>query len=230
MQMRKKTHEEFLIEVKENNPHFNDFEFLTEYVNARTKITYRCKLCGNIITALPKSLTDGNGCRYCSQRKDNNFFFSKVEDLKDEIEFLNVKYENCYSNINCRCKICNKFWTTTAHCLMYKKTGCPYCNHRILDENNNVYETRPDLRKYFVNIEDAKQVFEFSDKIIEFKCPICGKIKRTMMKYVSKNGFCCDYCSDGISYPNKVIRNFSTKIPIKRWTNNNQRRVRRNIK
>ena len=211
--MKKKTHEEFLKEVKKNNPYFDDFEFLTEYVDARTKITYRCKKCGNIVTVLPKSLIDGNQCRFCAQRKNrgNDLFYSKSIDLQDKIEFLNVKYENSNSCIECRCKICNQTWTTTAHCLMYDHSGCPYCAHKILDENNNVFETRPDLRKYFVNIEDAKQLFEFSDKAIAFKCPNCGKIKMATMKSMARYGFCCDYCSDGISYPNKVIRNFMSQ-------------------
>ena len=150
--MRKsKTHEEFLSEIRENNEHFDDFEFLTKYVNARTKITYRCKVCDNVTSILPASLLKGNQCKICSQRKGrgNNYFFEKVNELKDKIDFLNVAYENCYSKIECCCKICNNEWTTTAHSLIYSKTGCPYCSHKIINEDNSVYIARPDLRKYF---------------------------------------------------------------------------------
>ena len=212
--MKRKTHQEFLQEVKEKNSNFEIFEFLTEYQNARTKITYKCKKCNTITTVLPRSLQLGNGCKYCAQHKDNKFFFDKVKEQNDEIEFLDVHYINCQSKIKCKCKKCYEIWETSAHNLMYSHSGCPYCSHKILNENNSVYATRPDLHIYFKNLQDAKNVFEFSTKKIEFICPNCNNIKITAMKNVSINGFCCNYCKDGVSYPNKVIRNFMLQTPF----------------
>ena len=212
----KKTHEEFIAEAKNKNPYFDDVILLSEYKNARTKIIYQCKICNTISSVSPSHFLRGAQCKVCSKRRHSSedYFLERVSDLKDKIEFLNVKYENSNSKIDCRCKVCNQEWTTSATNLMYAKSKCPYCSHKILDENNNIFATRPDLRKYFVNDEDAKQSFEKSDKVVDFKCPDCGRIKSNKIKNVAINGFHCDYCSDGVSYPNKVIRNFMCQTPF----------------
>lgn len=41
---KRKTHEEFVEELKEKNQYFYNLELLSEYVNAKTKIKCKCKI------------------------------------------------------------------------------------------------------------------------------------------------------------------------------------------
>ena len=45
-----------------------DVELLSPYVNARTRLTCRCRVCGAQWTPYPKSLLQGHGCPSCAKR------------------------------------------------------------------------------------------------------------------------------------------------------------------
>ena len=85
-------------------------------------------------------------------------------------------------------------------------TNCPYCsNHRVLKGYNDIATTHPQYVKYFVNIEDAYTHTYSSEAKAEMKCPICGAIKVMSIAQLVHYGFGCSKCSDGTSYPNKVM-------------------------
>lgn len=46
-----------------------DVELLAPYVNARTRIDCRCRVCGHTWSPYPKSLLQGYGCPECGKRK-----------------------------------------------------------------------------------------------------------------------------------------------------------------
>ena len=60
--MRKKTHQEFIDEISIKNP---NIEILSTYVDSRTKITCKCKICEHEWNVLPTSLSRGIGCPSC---------------------------------------------------------------------------------------------------------------------------------------------------------------------
>lgn len=90
----KKEHEEFVLEMAEKRP---EIEVLGEYVNANTKILFRCSRCGNEFWAAPhsilKSSANGNGCDKCSRKKSGlsrtipkEEFLKRVNENKSMIE------------------------------------------------------------------------------------------------------------------------------------------------
>ncbi len=94
--------------------------------------------------------------------------------------------------------------------------GCPKCGGRkAIFGYNTIYDLRKDLLKYIVNIEDAKTYTIHSGKKILCQCPICGHSKMVVIANLSSYGFSCSYCSDGISYPNKFIRNLLNQLNVK---------------
>ena len=46
------------------------------------------------------------------------------------------------------------------------------------------------------------------------KCPRCGNIKVATPNYISRYGFSCPCCSDGITYPNKFMSKLLQEIGI----------------
>lgn len=75
---RKLTNEEFLLRA--DRP---CFEYLTEYVDAKTRIKTKCLLCNNVFYSFPHLLMDETrylwGCAKCSVKHKN---------IKDKHEFL----------------------------------------------------------------------------------------------------------------------------------------------
>ena len=60
----KRTQEAFVEDIHRINP---DIEVLGEYVSAKTKVAYRCMVCGNIWEAMPESTLAGCGCPVCKE-------------------------------------------------------------------------------------------------------------------------------------------------------------------
>ena len=54
---KKKTHEQFVEEIKLKNKHFNDIELLSEYCGIKNKIKCRCKICNHEWSPIAGSLT-----------------------------------------------------------------------------------------------------------------------------------------------------------------------------
>ena len=71
--------------------------------------------------------------------------------------------------------------------------------------HGRIIDMRPELVQYLVNKNDAYTISYKSNKHILTKCPICGAERLYIAESLSENGFSCQVCNDGISYPNKFI-------------------------
>ena len=64
------------------------------------------------------------------------------------------------------------------------------------------------------NKDDGYKYTSGSNKKVDFVCPECGSISNKNISFVSARGICCQICSDGISYPNKFIRQVLRQLNI----------------
>lgn len=65
------------------------------------------------------------------------------------------------------------------------------------------------------NLEDGYKYTEKSSKRLDWKCPYCNRIiKEKSVCNVNNNGLVCDFCNDGISYPNKLMGNILSQFNI----------------
>lgn len=112
--------------------------------------------------------------------------------------------------IGLKCTACNHTWGTQPGFILNGIGGsCPACCMRRevnnYDGRNAIYYTHPDLVRNLVNIQDAFcEALTDSDKKLKTICRDCGNIS-DKKKSSLLEGFSCDKCSDGISYPNKFI-------------------------
>jgi len=82
------------------------------------------------------------------------------------------------------------------------------CKGSILcNQCKTISTTNPELIKYLVNKEDAYKYSHGSNEKIPMKCPDCGCEKTIRPSTLKKYGFACPRCSDGISYPEKILFN-----------------------
>ena len=136
----RKTTEEFIREVNEIR---DDIELLDEYPkNRHTKMTVKCKKCGNIFSLTPRAILRGTQCSNCRIRNNNRTrtfaglvldLFEKNESYRDNLfEIIDDELNNedkilLNTVLQCRCKECGRVWKTTAYCLL-DGTGCDHCN------------------------------------------------------------------------------------------------------
>ena len=79
-------------------------EPLEEYINAKTKILCRCKICHNEWKALPNKLLEGNGCPLCASRKKTSFpeqaiYYYIKQVFPDAVNRYNVLKNKCELDI-----------------------------------------------------------------------------------------------------------------------------------
>ena len=110
---RRRTHEEFLLEVKNTHP---DIIILGVYKNARTKIKCKCSVCGNEWDITPYDLLKGKGCYECTKKamsnrliKTTEQFIKELKEVNPYIEILS-EYTGNKKPIKCRGLMDNQIW------------------------------------------------------------------------------------------------------------------------
>ncbi|MCR5739226.1 MAG: hypothetical protein K6G43_05365 [Lachnospiraceae bacterium] len=135
--MRRKTHEEFISEVKKNSP---EIEILGQYINYNTKVKARCTKCGYIWLSNPGSVGKGHGCPKCANniRKSTNQFKTEMGEYNPYIMVLD-EYKNANTPLLVRCRICGNEWKakparllTGAQCMNCVKPHTSFMEQFIL--------------------------------------------------------------------------------------------------
>lgn len=226
----KKTQEEFVEEFNSMNP---NFEVVGIFTRMKDSIDVRCKLCGLKRDVEAKYSTKNKlTCKctpafkkivYNPSRKTKTISHEQfMENFKtnnpksDTIEVLG-KYIDSTTPIPCSCKICGGEWDANPTSLSRKDKpyGCPICRGlKVVKGINDVATVRPDLVKYFANIEDAYTHTVGSCKEIESQCPLCGARKPSTPNRLSRQGFGCTVCADFVSYPNKFLKAFLEQLNL----------------
>lgn len=216
-----KTHSEYVEDLYKVNP---NIDVIGEYKGSRKKIRCKCKIDGYEWNVVADTLLHGHGCPKCYERSRTSGIYAKTHEAfiekfntenphAKDIEILG-RYKNSKTKILCKCKIHNYEWSTFPSTL-YKAKGCPVCtNYRVVAGLNDIATIRPDLVKYFIDPNDATKYTKSSNQRLTFKCPDCGYEKEMTIGCLSYDGFACNMCSDGFTYPNKYGYVFLHQLPI----------------
>lgn len=114
--MRRKTHEEFVEELKQKNP---NVLVIGAYINCSTKIEVKCLKCGNVWSTTPNSLSNGHSCPLCAnnQKKTHQHFVNEMQQYNPYVEVLG-EYKNAITPIDVRCTICGNEWSSKPNRLL----------------------------------------------------------------------------------------------------------------
>lgn len=114
--MKRKTHEEFVDELKIKNP---AILVRGTYVNSSVKTEVQCSRCNNIWSATPNSLLQGHGCPLCAnnQRKTHQQFQFVMRKVNPFIEIVGT-YESAMKPLKIRCTICGNEWMSKPNRLL----------------------------------------------------------------------------------------------------------------
>lgn len=186
--MRKKTHEEFVEEMKEIN---SNIEIVGEYVNVQTKIKCRCLIDGYEWEVTPHNLLRGRGCPRCSgkERYTTKSFKEKIKEINPYIEVIG-EYINNHTKIKCRCLIDGHEWEAKPDNLLMGK-GCPMCKANKLKKTHE--EFVEEVRVINPNIEIIGKYVNTRTKIL-CRCLIDG-YEWEAMPYGLLRGTGCPKCA-----------------------------------
>lgn len=134
---RHRTHHDFINEIHTISP---DIEVLSNFVNTKSKIKCKCKICGHIWENDANNLLQGQGCRKCSNRENGlrcrhsqEWFNKEMANKQPNIEVLSA-YVGMKEVVECQCRIDGNTWFATPDSLLNNKTGCPVCANRKTGE------------------------------------------------------------------------------------------------
>lgn len=217
---KKKTHEEYIVEVAGINP---NIEVIGEYIGANIKILHKCKIDNCEWEAQPSDILHGKGCPKCglfssSQKrtKTHEEYVRKVNEIEPNIEVVG-EYIKARVPILHKCKIDGYEWLATPNNILRRKK-CPVCTHQAIgnppEYKNSIWSSKhKEFFSEYMTEDQMKQYMPKSNIKIEVRCPHCSRIKSVYISTLLTNGLGC-ICGDGQSYPNKFMYAFLNQIHI----------------
>lgn len=130
----------------------------------------------------------------------------RINEVTDAITILDFVNS---SSAKLECSVCKQSWWGKPSNVYRGKRRCPVCvNQLIIIGYNDLWTTHPEVAKLLENPEDGYKYSFGSGKKCIFICAECGaKSNPNQICNVTKHGFSCHNCGDGISIPNKFMSN-----------------------
>lgn len=175
--MRRKTHDEYVDELKIKNP---TVEVVEEYVDAKTKIMHHCLTHDVYWKMLPGNALQGNGCQECKKDKIHNAYVKNHEQYVKDVAQINPniavlgEYVNAKTPILHKCTIHDVEWHTTPDTIL-RGCGCRKC---MLEKIKN--KQVKSHSQYIQDVHDINPDILIVGKYINVitpilhKCLICG--------------------------------------------------------
>ena len=175
--IRKKTHEEYVEELKIKNP---NLEVTSEYINAKTSIQHHCLIHDVYWNTSPSRALQGIGCPKCASEKIVN---SKLRTNEQYIESLKKKnydiipvekYIDCRTPILHKCIKHNIVWKALPDNIL-NGHGCKEClKEKIREKNKKSHDQYvKELKEINPNIIVLGEYINSSTPILH-KCKIDG--------------------------------------------------------
>ncbi|SFC52235.1 zinc-ribbon domain-containing protein [Bacillus sp. UNCCL81] len=176
----------------------------------------RCFKCGTVYAGMirKKNMPYENSLEYYAQNRGKEYLLSEFSpnNTKTPKEISYGTDEKCLW-------ICpnyqHEYAMRVADRTTDKNTNCPYCSgHRTLKDFNDLWTTHSQIAKLLKNNSRGYEVTAHSDKKEIFLCNNCDFEKTMQIKAVTRRGFSCPRCSDGLSYPEKFVFEFITQLNV----------------
>ena len=142
--------------------------------------------------------------------KSHSDYVNQLANIEPSIEVLG-EYKGAHSHIEVRCKVCGNIWNPKASNLINtsRPSKCPVCHCKQIGHNDPRYFAvdMPYFAQFLANIEDGYRYKTYSDKKVDWICPDCGSLVKgiPISKISTRRHIPCKVCSDGVSFPNKVM-------------------------
>ena len=191
MGRRKKTNEEFVNEIYELVG--DEYEFLEEYKNSKTKIKCKHNMCRYEWGIIPSSFLRGTRCPRCAgnEVKTHEEFISEVYNLVGSEYIFLDKYVNAKTKIKCKHTKCGYEWSISPDNFL-KGKGCPKCNRP--NYNRDTKRFKSEIYSLVGNEYSVLGKYKSSEEKIRFKHNTCGN-EFEMLAGNFLSGQRCPQCS-----------------------------------
>ena len=178
--MVKKTHEQFILQMREINP---NIEILTRYEKDNIKVLCRCKICGFEWWSKPSNLLQCKGCKQChfsnmkkTRTKSHEQFVEELYEINKDIKVLS-QYSGAKNKVDCECLIHNQEFSMSPTHLLRGKTGCRDCIN-IKFHMGGLKSHEQFVRELLEINPDIEVIgkYDGAKSRIEVKCLKCGHI------------------------------------------------------
>lgn len=153
-------------------------------------------------------------------KKTHEEYVKDVSIKNPKVDVIGT-YVNNETSIYHKCKMCGWEWLAKPHNILNGKS-CPICAYppQLIGPppqyKNSIWDSKyKNLAQHYGLSEiQMKTIMPKSNKKIEVKCPNCGYTKLIVVSDLFSQGFGCNKCSDGISYPEKFFISLLTQLNI----------------
>lgn len=127
--------------------------------------------------------------------------------------FTDDAYHNLTTKMDFYCER-NHHWSNRPDKVLIGQ-GCPYCcGNKIIKGETDLWTLRPDVAVMLENPSIGYDVGVGCKDKHSFICPDCGVAQRKRVSSVCYYGFSCSVCSDGRSYPNKLMSSLLEMLSV----------------
>lgn len=215
----------FRSEAAELNP---DAEIIGQYIDSKTKIKVRCKICGEEYFDLPSNILSGklhrktetgnNGCKWCKHwhhtKKQQVHILKKINYIYKNVNDINfiAPYNPVSEQIQCQCKKCGNIFMETLDNLYNLKYSCDKCLFTPI--SNDSFEAKKFIREkkiynLFKNSENINLISK-NKSVIKCKCNICNNTF-DITGYMNRRKIICPDCNKEKRNSFKKDRRFEKK-------------------
>lgn len=184
----------------------NEYEILSEYVNAKTKVTVKHNLCNYVYEVAPFSILKGHGCQRCfgSMKYTNDEFIEKVFELVGNEYSVLSSYNGWDGKVRFKHNSCGHEYEAGAGKFLFGRR-CPSCAGNIQKTNEQFIKQLKEL---------VGEEYTLVSKYISAKERVRIKHNCCFHTYeVTPDNFLrgrrCRYCSN-MSESEKIIYDFLT--------------------
>jgi predicted DNA-binding protein YlxM (UPF0122 family) len=188
---------------------------LEKYINNKTPIKHQCLKDGYVWSSRPQCMLEGSKCPRCIYNEAKDRYVQQLSIKHPNI--ILVEAYNASKEIKHKCLLDGYEWYARPACVLRAK-GCPVCMGKRIgpapEYKNSIWASED--RVYYERYLTEKQMKAYapkSQKMIDMICPDCGQHKIQSPCRLRNQGLGCA-CSDGISYPNKLVWNVLHQLQI----------------
>ena len=154
-------------------------------------------------------------CDRTTNKLTKERFIEQIKQAGGNFEILE-EIELASKQVKIKCLNCKNEWSVVPSSFVNRGCRCKFCTPRLFPRTyDGINITNPERVKYFKNEEDAVNYSYGSNKIVEFVCPDCGAEFKKRINDFMNNRCPCQFCADGVSFPNKILRQIILKFQEK---------------
>lgn len=201
----------FLNRIAEKRPGYEEFELVSDYVNAHTKVRFLHKVCGEEFDITPNSFMNGRGCMTCGRKSARDKNRKSLEEIYQMIpksltimdEFVSVLYKNKF-----KCSDCGTEFESRVHDLA-RTDVCSYCR----GTNRETTET---FSNYLMDDTDGDYSligeYTSANAYVTLRHNVCGN-EYQVTPHNFKHGKRCAKCISSVG--EKLVRESLTDMNVK---------------